>query len=107
MGAMERSRQTPTDNLTHSMPGRTVASDQKTLQRLRQSCRITLERYVDVASLNSGHLSRIAPFSLDDIGRANLTILRRKEDKAHQVYLDARDALLEYIFGERECGAED
>jgi|SRR5579863_1918204 hypothetical protein len=96
---MERSRQAPIENLTQSMPGRTIASDQKTLQRLRQSCRIALERYIDVASLNSGHLSRIAPLSLDDLSRTNLTILRRKEDKAHQVYLDARDALLEYLFG--------
>jgi hypothetical protein len=79
-----------------------VAPDPKTLQRLRQSCRLLLERYIDVASLNSGNLSRQTPHSLDELGRANLALLKRKEDKAYEAYLAAREALLSYILGERE-----
>lgn len=79
------------------MLARSVAPDQKTLQRLRLSCRVALERYIDVASLNSGHLSRVTPLSLDDLGRANLALLKRKEEKAHQAYLAARDALHKYV----------
>jgi len=79
------------------MLARSVAQDHKTLQRLRLSCRVTLERYIDVASLNSGNLSRVTPLSLDDLGRANLALLKRKEEKAHEAYVAARDALRKYI----------
>ncbi len=58
---------------------------------------MTLERYIDVASLNSGNLSRVTPLSLDDLGRANLALLKRKEEKAHEAYVAARDALRKYI----------
>jgi hypothetical protein len=64
-----------------------------------------LERYIDVASLNSGHLSRLTPLSLDDLGRVNLALLKRKEDRAHQLYVEAREALLKYISGESESAS--
>ena len=76
---------------------RMIGPGQKALQRLRQSCRLTLERYTDVASLNAGHLCQLTPLSLDDLGRIKLTILKRREDQAHQVYLEAREALLKYV----------
>jgi hypothetical protein len=81
------------DNLDQDgqVTGRTIA---QALQRLRRSCRVTLEAYMDAASLNSGQLLRLSPQSLDDLGRANLAVLKRKEDGAHQVYLSARDTLL-------------
>ncbi len=82
---------------------RTVSPDHRILQRLRQACRVALERYVDVASLNSGNLSRLTPLSLDHLGRANQALLKRKEERAHQVYLDARDALLKYVMEGGEC----
>jgi hypothetical protein len=81
---------------------RTIEGDHKDLQHLRQSCRVTLERYVDVASLLSSHLSRLSPLSLDDLGRANLAVLKQKEDRSHQVYLNARDALLKHVLGRSE-----
>lgn len=84
------------------MAARRVDTDQKTLQRLRQSCRLLLERYIDVASLNSGNLSRVTPHSLDDLGRANLALLKRKEEKAHEAYMAAREALLNYVLGAGE-----
>jgi hypothetical protein len=83
--------------------GGALLPDHKALLRLRQACRIALERYVDVASLNSGNLSRLTPLSVDDLGRANLALLKRKEERAHQVYLDARDALLKYVMEGTEC----
>ncbi len=89
------------------MMAQTLSPDHKTLQRLRQACRVALERYVDVASLCSGHLSRLTPLSLDDLGRANLALLKRKEDHAHQMYLNARDALSKYVLGQSECGDAD
>jgi hypothetical protein len=79
-----------------------AAPDPRVLQRLRQSCRLSLERYIDVASLNSGNLARVTPRSLDDLGRANLALLKRKEDKAYEAYLSARDALMKHVLGESE-----
>jgi hypothetical protein len=79
-----------------------IAPDPRVLQRLRQTCRVMLERYVDVASLNSGNLSRLTPLSIDDLGRSNLALLKRKEEKAHQAYVAARDALLKHVLGEDE-----
>jgi hypothetical protein len=86
------------------MPQPALAPDPKVLQRLRQSCRVMLERYIDIASLNSGNLSRVTPLSLDELGRTNLALLKRKEDKAHEAYLAARDALQKYILGENQFG---
>jgi hypothetical protein len=74
-----------------------VENDFKTLQRLRQACRTALERYVDVASHSSGQLARLTPGSVDKLGRINLALLRQKESKAHQAYMDARAALLEFV----------
>jgi hypothetical protein len=73
--------------------------DPKVLQRLRQSCRVTLERYTDLASQSSDCLSRLTPASFDPLGRTNLTLLQQKENKAHEAYLKARAALSEYILG--------
>jgi hypothetical protein len=84
--------------------GKGVSSDYKILQRLRQSCRVTLERYMDVASQSSGHLTTLTPESFDPLRRANLALLKQKEDRAHEVYSKARAALLNYILGEDESG---
>jgi hypothetical protein len=78
-----------------------LEADLKVLQRLRQSCRITLERFVDLASHASGHLSGLTPGTVTDLGRANLALLRQKEDRAHETYVKARVALLKYILGEQ------
>lgn len=72
-------------------------SDYKILQRLRQSCRMALERYVDIASHSSGQLACMTPGAVDQVGRANLALLRQKEQRAHEAYLEARSALLEYV----------
>jgi hypothetical protein len=97
---MQQSAQVLAGSNDVQMLARSVAPDQKALQRLRQSCRVALERYIDVASLNSGNLSRVTPLSLDDLGRANLALLKRKEEKAHEAYLAARDALQKYVLAE-------
>ncbi len=83
--------------------GKGVSSDYKTLQRLRQSCRVTLERYMDVAGQSSGHLATLTPEFFEPLRRANLALLKQKEDKAHEVYSKARAALLSYILGEAEA----
>ena len=72
-------------------------SDYKTLQRLRQACRLTLERYVDEASLHSGHLARLTPGTLTDLGRSNLRILEQREQRAHDAYRKAAAALLSFV----------
>lgn len=71
--------------------------DVKTLQRLRQACRASLERYIDDASHSSGQLARLIPGSVDQLGRTNLAQLLQKEQKAYQAYLEARDALLKFV----------
>lgn len=73
--------------------------DVKTLQRLRQSCRASLERYIDEASHCSGQLARLIPGAVDQLGRTNMAQLLQKERKAHQAYLEARRALLEFVMG--------
>src|SRR5579862_8149833 len=96
------------DAATYSIPDATrLQPDFKTLQRLRQSCRITLERYVDLASHSSGHLARLTPGSIDQFGRANLALLQQKEAKAHEAYLKAKAALLQYVFEDGEFGQTD
>jgi hypothetical protein len=84
---------------------RHLEADFKVLQRLRQACRITLERFVDVANHASGHLSGLTRGTVTDLGRANLALLRQKEDKAHAAYLKARIALLEYVLRDAPQGA--
>jgi hypothetical protein len=86
---------------TNGMPRNPNQSpDAKDLQRLRQSCRATLERYVDLAFQTSGHLTRLTPGSVDRIGRANLVLLSQKEEQALKVYLRARSVLLQCVIGE-------
>lgn len=80
--------------------------DVKTLQRLRQSCRASLERYIDEASHCSGQLARLVPGAVDQLGRANMAQLLQKERKAHQAYLEARDALVEFVLGRDALDAQ-
>jgi hypothetical protein len=96
---MQQNPLTPFDPRFSPLAAGINSPDHRTLQRLRQACRIALERYVDVASLNSGNLLRLTPHSVDNLGRANLALLKRREEKAHQAYLEARDALLNYVCG--------
>ena len=90
--------------MTHAAAGKRLQPDVKLLQRLRQSSRITLELYVDVASHTSGYLSRLTPGTADGLSRANLALLQQKENKAHETYVKARDALLKYVLEESESG---
>ena len=94
----------PPDCIIGPAAGKRLEPDYKVLQRLRQSCRITLERYVDVASHCSGYLASLTPGSPNDLKRANLALLQQKEDQAHESYLRARTALLKYVLGEAEEG---
>jgi hypothetical protein len=70
-----------TDIIIQAVVGQRLAPDFKMLQRLRQSGRITLERYVDLASQAAGHLSRLTPGTVSDLGRANLALLQQREDR--------------------------
>ena len=72
-------------------------TDQKQLGRLRQSHRLTFERYLDIATRICGRLASLTPESISDLDRANLQAIRRKEAAAHESYLRARAALLEYL----------
>jgi len=76
--------------------------DSKLLQRLRHTCRIALEKYVDLASHSSGELTRLAPGSIDRLSRSRLALLQTKEDQAHEAYLKARANLLKYVLGETD-----
>ena len=75
-----------------------VNPDPKVLQRLRRGYRVSFERYVDLASRGVAQLC-INSASCDPLGRLNLGLLHRKENKAHDAYLKARSELVEYIFG--------
>ena|SRR5579863_3473334 len=89
---------------SRSASDKRAAADHKTLQRLRQSCRITLERYIDLAGQRSGHLATLTPGAFDPVIRVSLAVLKQKEDRAHEVYLKAREALLAHVMGEAETG---
>jgi hypothetical protein len=69
----------------------------KELLRLRRGCRLALESYVDVASHGSGELGRLTPGHVDQLNRIKLPLLRQKEERAHEAYLDARAKLLEFV----------
>ncbi len=71
----------------------------KELQRLRQSCRLALERYLDLASHENGRLTTFTPESISSLDRVNLLLLSQKEKAAHQNYHRAKAALLTYLEG--------
>lgn len=73
--------------------------DPKQLTRLRQSHRLTFERYLDIASRLCGRLATLTPESISELDRANLLAARRKEAVAHEAYLKARSALAAYLDG--------
>ena len=81
-------------------------ADFKTLQRLRQACRVAFERYVDMASYGSGQLARLSPATVDRVARINLALLQQREQKAYEAYLKARAALLEFVMGGSGLSAE-
>jgi hypothetical protein len=91
----------------HYTSDKGIGADDKTLQRLRKSCRITLEKYIDLASQSSGQLTILVPGTFDPLRRTNLAHLKEKEDDAHEVYLKARAALSKYIFREGKSGNTD
>jgi hypothetical protein len=99
---MQRKLKVAPNNTIRAGTDERLEPDYKVLRRLRQSCRITLERYVDVAGHCSGHLSSLTPTSRNHLRQANLALLLRKEDKAHEVYLKAREALLKYVLRDGE-----
>lgn len=74
-------------------------TDFKTLQRLRQACRVAFERYVDMASYCSGQLARLSPATVDRVARINVALLQQREQKAYEAYLKARATLLEFVMG--------
>jgi hypothetical protein len=98
---LTRQNSTPED--TDLKPAKTATPDYKTLQRLRTSCRVMLERYIDVTGQSSGNLASLTPGFVDPVRRANLALLKQKEDRAHDVYLKARTALLDYLCVEDEA----
>jgi len=69
----------------------------KELLRLRQSFRIALEKYLDIASHESGRLTCLTPESISEIDRANLILLSQKGKAAHHTYHRARTALISYL----------
>jgi len=71
----------------------------KELQRLRQSGRLALERYLDLASHESGKLTTFTPESISSLDRVNLLLLSQKEKSAHQHYHRTKAALLAYLDG--------
>ena len=93
------------ETITSSASFMPLDYDFKVLQRLRNSCRITLERYIDVASHCSGQLFRLTPGSIHDLTRANVALLQKKEEDARQAYVKAKSALLEYLSREHAAGA--
>jgi hypothetical protein len=76
---------------------RTSLSESRELLRLRQAHRLALERFVDVASATCGRMARLTPETISEIDRANLLVGTRKETLAHENYLAAKAALLEYL----------
>jgi len=90
------------ENRNFRSTSRMGTPDYKTLQRLRTSCRLTLERYIDIAGQSSGHLASLTPGAFDPLRRANHALLKQKEDRAHEAYLKARAALLDYLSVEDE-----
>lgn len=74
--------------------------DPKQLVRLRQSHRLTFERYLDIATRTCGRLATLTPETLSDIDRANLIAGTRKEAAAHEAYLKAKTTLTRYLLGE-------
>jgi hypothetical protein len=69
----------------------------KELQRLRQACRLALERYVDLASDENGRLVRLRPESISELDRLNIMRLSRKESAAREAYSKAKAALVAYL----------
>ncbi len=69
----------------------------KELLRLRQSFRIALEKYLDIASHESGRLTSLTPEAISEIDRANLMLLSQKGKAAHLTYSRARTALIAYL----------
>jgi hypothetical protein len=67
------------------------------LSRLRQAYRLALERYIDVSSASSGRLLRLTPESISELDKANLQVTGRREAAAHETYLAAKTALLDYL----------
>lgn len=82
-----------------------IDPDPKVLQRLRQSCRVSFERYVDLASRSLAQLC-LNSASCDPLERLNQGLLHRKENKAHDAYLKARSELVAYVFGETNSARE-
>ena len=74
-------------------------TDQKQLGRLRQSHRLTFERYLDITTRICGRLGTLTPESMSDLDRANLQAGKRKEAAAREAYLKARCALMRYLEG--------
>jgi hypothetical protein len=74
-----------------------VDPDPKVLQRFRQGCRVSFELYADLASRSLAQLCLTSASC--PLGRLNLELLIRKENKAHGVYLKARSELVKCIFG--------
>jgi len=90
---------------TLAAPPEAPQTDFKTLQRLRQACRIALERYVDLASHGSGQLARLSPSAVDQVARINVALLQQKEQRAYEAYLKARTNLQDFVMGNGSLGA--
>lgn len=69
----------------------------KELHRLRQACRLALERYLDLASHGTGRLVNFTPESISGLDRLNVLLLSQKEKAARETYDRAKAALLSYL----------
>lgn len=69
----------------------------KELHRLRQSCRLALERYLDLANYGTGRLLTFTPESISGLDRMNVLLLSQKEKAARETYERAKAALMSYL----------
>jgi hypothetical protein len=83
----------PTRATERGRPATADHSNDKQLHRLRRACRLSLERYIDEASLYTGHLLSMNPGSLSGLSRLNLARLSQRQELAHATYVRARQAL--------------
>jgi hypothetical protein len=75
--------------------------DKKNIERLKQSYRMTLARFVETSERAAGHLSLMTPDTSDPLARANTVASCRNEGKALESYLKARVALLQCLLDDR------
>lgn len=69
----------------------------KKLRRLRHTCAMTTDRYLEGQTCEKMTKFDLVPVSIDE--RAKLVLWRQKEEKARRAYIDARSQLMDYLTG--------